>query len=148
MDPAVISATAAVLGSVVGGSASIVTAWFTQTTQSRRESVRAEIQKRELLYAEFIAECSKLAIHALGHSFEKAEVLIRVYALHNRIRLTSSDAVVEAASAAIMRIVELYFSPNVSAEGLREVVLVRKEDPLRPFSEACRDEFARLRAAV
>ena len=144
MDPALLSAMSAVLGSVVGGSASIATAWFTQNTQGRRESVRVEIQKRELLYADFIAECSRLAIDALDHSLEKAEILVKMYALHNRIRLTSSDDVVDAATRAIKRILEMYFAPNVTRAELQELALTMKEDPLRIFSEACRAELARL----
>src|SRR3954470_10630454 len=111
MDPAVISALSAVLGSVVGGSASIATAWFSQTSQGRRESLRSEIQKRETLYGEFIAECSKLVIDALDHTLSKPEILVNVYSLENRMRLTSSNAVVDAARAVIKRILELYFGP-------------------------------------
>jgi len=144
MDPAVISALSAVLGSVVGGSASITTAWFTQNTQARREAVRAEIQKRETLYADFIAECSRLAIDALSHSLEKAEILVKIYALHNRIRLTSSDEVIDAATHAIRRILELYFAPDVTKEELHEIAFNLKDDPLRIFSEASRVELAKL----
>lgn len=144
IEPAIISALSAVLGSIVGGSASIATAWFSQRTQAHREMIRAEVQKRELLYAEFIGECSKLAIDALGHSLEKAESLVKIYALHNRIRLESSDAVIAASSQAIRQIVELYYAPNKSKEDLREIALSMKEHPLRAFSDACRAELARL----
>lgn len=144
MDPTVVSAMSAVLGSLVGGSASIATAWFTQKTQGQRESVRADVKKRELLYADFIGECSRLAIDALDHSLEKAEILVKLYSLHNRIRLSSSDPVVDAASHAIRRVLELYFGPNVTKEELQELVLTMKEDPLRIFSEACRYELARI----
>jgi hypothetical protein len=65
MDPALVSALSAILGSLVGGSATIATAWITQKTQSKRESAGAEIRKRELLYTEFIDECSKLAIDTI-----------------------------------------------------------------------------------
>lgn len=37
MDTALITALAAVMGSVVGGSATVATAWISQTTQSKRE---------------------------------------------------------------------------------------------------------------
>ena len=70
MDPSIVSALSAVLGSLVGGSATIATAWVTQKTQSRRELAAAEIRKRELLYTEFIDECSKLAIDALDHTLD------------------------------------------------------------------------------
>src|SRR5262249_5338727 len=101
------------MGSVVGGTASIATAWFSQTTQSRRERTRAEIEKREALYAEFIAESSRLAIDALDHTLDQPETLVRAYALQNRIRLTSSDAVVAATEHVFKHIVERYFAPNM-----------------------------------
>jgi len=145
MDPAVISALSAVFGSVVGGSASIATAWFSQTTQARRESVRNEIQKREGLYGEFISECSKLVIDALDHTLSKPEVLVNVYALENRMRLTSSNAVVDAARAVIQRIVELYFGPNKTIDELRTLDLSSYDDPLKVFSDACRNELSALR---
>ena len=148
MDPAVIGALSAVLGSIVGGSASITTAWFTQKTQGRREVVRAEIQKREILYTDFIAECSRLSIDALGHTLEHAETLVKIYALHNRIRLSSSDAVIDAASRAIKRILKLYFGPNVTKEELRELTLTMQEDPLKVFSETCRVELAKLQCSA
>jgi hypothetical protein len=144
MDPAVIGALSAVLGWVVGGSASITTAWFTQSTQGRRESVRAEIQKRETLYADFIGECSGLAIDALSHSLEKVEILVKIYALHNRIRLASSDEVIDAATLAIRRILELSFAPDATKEELHEIAFNLKDDPLRIFSEACRVELSKL----
>lgn len=56
MDPAIVSATAAVFGSLVGSSATVATAWVTQRSRSRRELIRAEISKRETLYGEFISE--------------------------------------------------------------------------------------------
>ena len=68
MDTAIVSALSAVLGSAVGGSATLATAWITQKTQSRREAVGAEIRKRERLYGEFIEEGSKLAVDALDRS--------------------------------------------------------------------------------
>jgi len=41
MDPAIVSAMAAVLGSLVGGSATVATAWITQRTLSKREVIGA-----------------------------------------------------------------------------------------------------------
>jgi hypothetical protein len=144
MEPAVVSALSAVLGSVVGGSASIASAWFTQHSQGRREVVRAEVSKRESLYADFIAECSRLVADALGHSLEQADILVKVYSLENRIRLVASEAVVEAAAHAIRRILELYFEPNVSKADLRTLTNGMKPDALKEFSAACRRELADL----
>ena len=144
MEPGLVGALSAVLGSVVGGSASIATAWFTSKTQGRREVVRAEIKKRETLYAKFISECSKLAIDALDHTLDNAESLVNAYALQNRIRVTSSDAVVDAAALAIKYILQRYHSPNITKEELQVLVLSVNDDPLKVFSEACRDELAKL----
>ena len=50
MDAAIVSAMAAVFGSLVGGSATVATAWVTQRTLSKRELISAEIHARETLY--------------------------------------------------------------------------------------------------
>jgi hypothetical protein len=55
MDSAIVSAMAAVLGTLVGGSATVATAWITQKTTSKRELVQDEMHKRETLYGEFTA---------------------------------------------------------------------------------------------
>ena len=54
MDAAIVSAMAAVFGSLVGGSATVATAWITQNTLNKRELIGAEIRKREKLYGKFI----------------------------------------------------------------------------------------------
>lgn len=145
MNTAIISALAAILGSVVGGTATIVTAWLTQRFQSRREFARTEAQKKEALYGEFIAECSKLLIDSLDHNLDKPDLLVQVYALINRIRLTSSDAVVAAAESAVQRIVERYSLPNLSPEEIRTIAARHAaEDPLKAFSEACRADLRQL----
>jgi hypothetical protein len=61
-----------VFGSLVGGSASLATAWITQNTLNRRELMGAEIRKREMLYGEFIHECSKLITDSLTHTLVAA----------------------------------------------------------------------------
>jgi hypothetical protein len=150
LDTSIVSALSAVLGSVVGGSASIASAWFTQRTQGRRELIRTEIQRKERLYANFISECSKLAIDSLEHTVDNPELFINVYSLQNRIRLTSSPNVVDAGTRAIKLIVERYFGPNLSKDELRALTLSMREedDPLKLFSEACRRELAELQYSV
>ena len=146
MDSSMVSALSAVMGSVVGGSASIATAWFTQRTQGRRERINTEILKRETLYAEFISECSKLFVDSLDHTLDKPERIVQVYAIQNRIRLRSSEAVVEAGAEVIRRILQRYFGPNMTAQQLQEYALTLsdREDPLKVFAEACRKELGGL----
>ena len=144
MDPAALSALAAILGSAVGGSATMATAWLTQRTQGRREHVEAEIRKREQLYVEFITEGAKLTVEALDHQLKGAERLSLLYSIQNRIRLRSSEEVLAAADRTVTRILERYFGPNLSPDELRQTVLERSDDPLKDFSEACRRELRML----
>jgi len=145
LDSSLVSGLSAVCGSLVGGGASIATAWFTQKAQSRREAVHAEIRRRELVYTEFISECSKVAIDALDHTLDSPSGLVQVYGLLNRIRLASSDSVVSAAEQSIKAILERYFQPHISIADLRAMVMAsHPADPLQGFSEACRHELRAL----
>ena len=147
MDAAVLSAVSAVVGSIIGLSASAATSWVSQRTQSRRQAIGAEIKKREALYAEFITECSRLAIDALDHSLESPDKILNIYALQNRIRLCASDSVVAATEQVIAWIGEQYMKENLAPGELSELVLTafhdpeKRDDPLKPFSEACRHEL-------
>ena len=141
MDRALLSALAAILGSLVGASATIATAWLTQRTQARRAAVEAEIRKREALYGEFIAEGSKVLIDALDHKLDDPEKLYNLYAILNRIRLLASDEVLAAADRATTAILERYFQPNLSPEEMQQLMLTRPHDPLKEFGEVCRLEL-------
>jgi hypothetical protein len=144
MDPAVLSALSAILGSTVGASATIATAWLTQRTQGRRASIEAEVRKREALYGEFISEGSKLLIDSLDHQLDHPDRLYALYAVLNRIRLVSSDEVLAVADLTATRIIERYYRPNLSAEEMRQLVLSRADDPLKEFGDVCRVELQRF----
>ncbi len=47
----------------------------------RREVVGAETRKRESLYGEFIAECSKLLVDALDHALDNPDKLLLICTL-------------------------------------------------------------------
>ena len=84
-----------------------------------------------------------MVVDALDHTLESPSVLIQVYGLLNRIRLTSSDSVVKAAENSVQKIVEQYFQPKISIAELRANTQIQP-DPLRDFSEACRYELREL----
>ena len=148
METSVISAMSGVLGSLVGGSATVATTWVTQRTLGKRKLLRVEIERREALYGDFICECSARVLDAFDHQLEKPEILLNTYALLNRIRLCASDAVLAEAQRIVHFIAEQYFSPNLSVEELRNLSRSRDEDPLQPFGEACRRELKPMRTAV
>jgi hypothetical protein len=148
MDTTIITAMAGVLGSLVGGSATVAATWVTQRTLSKRELLRADIRRREALYGEFISECSARIIESFERTLEKPETLLHVYELLNRIRLCASDAVLAQAEATLRFITEQYFSPNLSVGEMRKLVRTGTSDPLKPFGEACRVELKSVRAAL
>jgi hypothetical protein len=148
MDTTLVSAMSGVLGSLVGGSASVATAWISQRTLNRRELVREELRRREALYGEFIGESAKLVMDAFAHTLEKPETLLSFYALLNRIRLCASDEVLAEAEHLLTRITEQYFSAHLSVEEIRELVRSENADPLAAFGEACRLELKSMRGRV
>jgi hypothetical protein len=154
MDTGVLGGMSALVGSIVGLSASVATSWVAQHTQARRNAIDAEKRKREALYAEFITECSKLAVDALDHSLEHPDKILTIYALQNRIRLCASESVITAADQAIQWIGKQYMKENLAPGELRQLVLTafhdpeKRDDPLQPFSETCRRELASLYGAI
>jgi hypothetical protein len=148
MDTTLITALSGVLGSLVGASATAATTWITQRNASKRELLMAESSRREKLYGEFIGECSKLLIDAMTHTLDKPETLLTAYALINRIRLSASAPVLAEADHLLRRITDQYFCDNLSVEQVREIARSEEADPLRPFGEACRAEFASINARL
>jgi hypothetical protein len=138
MDSSILTAMAGVLGSLVGGSATVATTWVTQKTQS----------KREALYGEFIAECAKFLMDSFTHTLDVPEKLLPLYALVNRIRLCASQPVLAEAEHLLARITEQYFSRNLSLEEIRSLTRSEDADPLKAFGAACRAELKAIRAAV
>src|SRR6476660_4775231 len=147
MDTTILSAMSAVLGSLVGGSATVATAWITQRTLNRRRLFAAEISRRQTLYGAFINECSARALDSFEHTLDKSERLLSLYALLNRIRICASDKVLSEAERAVTSITEQYFSPNLSLDQLHSMVRDgARSDPLRSFAEACRAEVRSMPA--
>lgn len=148
MDTALVGALSAVMGSLVGGSASVATTWMAQKTLNRREVLREELRKREALYGEFIGECAKLFMDAFTHELDKPETLLPVLALINRIRLCSSRKVLAEAERLLGRITDQYFAKNMTVGELRKLANTEQADPLSAFGEACRAELKSLRGGM
>ena len=148
MDASLVTAMSGVLGSLVGGSATVATTWVAQRTASKRELIQGDIAKREVLYGEFIAECAKLIVDAYTHRLEKPEAMISLYALINRIRLRGSQPVLAEAEHLLRYITERYFARNLGVEELRALTRSADADPIKAFGEACRTELRSIRAKV
>jgi hypothetical protein len=141
MDAAYISAFAALAGSAIGGLTSFATSWTTLQTQARAQRLAAEREARAALFGRFLDEAAKLYSDALQNRRDDITATIGIYALINRIRLISSPQVVEAADTVARIIVDAYLAPNITMEEMRANWIDRHVDPLRDFSEACRQEL-------
>jgi hypothetical protein len=148
MDTAWISAFSAVMGSLVGAFTSFVTTYANQRAQYKRDFLSRQFSQRETLYAEFINESARLTIDSLEHQMENPGSLVTIYALANRIRLSSSEEVVQAALSSIETIVEAYRRPTMTAEQIRQGAYLELKDPVKEFGEACRNELKRLYRAA
>jgi len=143
-DSTVVAATAAALGSLVGGVASIATTWITQRTQIIRAESEWKLRERESLYKDFITEASRLAVDAVAHSLKQPDQLMALYGILSCIRLMSGEEVVRQGEACCRRIVELYGQPNLTTDQIRAAVEAHDVDgidPLKEFSTACRNEL-------
>ncbi len=146
MDPAYVSAFAALAGSAIGGLTSLGASWLTQRTQVRAQHLAHDIARREDLYKDFIEEASTLYADALEHDKADTSKLVRLYALVSRMRVTSPPAVIESADRVMRTIIATFLGPNITFRDLSETLTNKQAiDPLREFSEACREELRNLK---
>jgi hypothetical protein len=104
--------------------------------------VRAtEKRQRQTLHKLFIDEASRLCGDALEHNNPQVVELVRIYALVSRMRVLSSPPVIEAANKIVRKIVDTYLEPNKTFLEVHELLRRDAMDPLREFSETCRQEL-------
>ena len=144
MDAAYISAFAALGGALIGGLTSFAASWVTQRTQAKAQQLSHKLTRREELYKDFIEEASKLYADSLVHETPDVSQLIRLYAMISMMRALSPTTIVQNADKVARMIVNTYLAPNKTFPELRDMVNSGAMDPLRDFSEACREEFQRL----
>jgi len=140
MNSGLIAALAAIAGSFVGAMGSVVGTLITQRHQDRRDVLAKRIIRREALYSDFIGESARLLVDSLEFNMTNPQKLIPVYALLSRIRLSSSQRVLEAAEKVIKLILTRYQQPNLTAEQIQSRA-VQGENPLREFGDVCRIEL-------
>jgi hypothetical protein len=147
MDAAILSASAALVGSLIGGVSTFAASWVTQRRLLRIQTRAQHATQRQALYSDFILEASKRLTEAWSHQAEGPEVIAGLYSVLGRMRLISSDLVIKSAEDVIDHVVAAYADPNRTFDEFRQQVLKSREqaDPLRDFTEACRHELTVLR---
>jgi hypothetical protein len=144
INPSLLSPISALLGALIGGSASIAAAVYTQRSHDRLQRVAGEVAKREAVYADFIMIASNILIYALTHDdFTPNGDEQRLIGLINRMRLFAPTNVVSGAEAVLKAIVEIALKPSVELRQLANDALSRSRfpDPLLAFSELCRSDL-------
>jgi hypothetical protein len=139
----IITALAAIAGSLVGALGSAVGTWITARHQDRRDLLGKQIARREVLYSDFIGESARLLVDAMQYNVSDLQKLVPVYALLSRIRLSSSEPVLQTAEQVIKTIVNTYPQPNLTADQI-ESQAVSGQNPLTQFSDTCRTELESL----
>ena len=143
MDTSIVTALAALGGSVIGGTASIAAAYLAQRNQGRRDRLLREQEVRERLYADFIRVAADRYADSLDHSLDNPGALIELFSLVGRIHLFSTEDVLRAARAVESHLIESYNRPAVdpiSALAPRDQIAA----PLWAFTDACRRERATI----
>ena len=143
----VITALAAIAGSLVGALGSAIGTWITARHQDRRDLLGKQFARREALYSDFIGESARLLVDAMQHNASELKTMLPVYALLGRIRLSSSEPVLQEAEEVIRMILSTYPEPNLTAEQI-ESHAVNGRDPLRQFSDTCRRELDSLQGQL
>jgi hypothetical protein len=143
MNSGLITALAAISGSLVGALSSAIGTSIVQKHQDRRDLVAKMIVRREALYSDLIAESARLLVDASQQNVGDPQKLIPVYALLSRIRLSSSPRVLGTAEEVIKTILNAYEQPNLTPQQI-QTRAVNGEDPLRQFSDTCRVELDSL----
>lgn len=147
IDIAVLTPAAALLG----GSASLIAAIYTQRTQHRLNRVTAEITRRETVYADFVMSASHLFLNA--HILD--EIALngdeqRLVGLLNRMRLFAPQEVLVCAEAVLKTLLNTYLKPRVELRQLAIEALAEgpRLDPLLPFSLVCRNDLDQVRNSM
>ena len=150
MDTTYLSALAALTGTAVGGLTSFFSTWLAQNAQFKAQLFLHDKGRRQELYRDFVDEASQLYIDALTNDQPNLSKTITLYALVSRMRVISSTKVIEEAEKVARVILETYTKPNKTFSELRDMAhdMAHEQslDPLRRFSESCREELQRVAA--
>jgi len=146
MNISLISGFAALTGAAIGGLTSAVAAWFSQREMAQAQWFAVETSRRQDIYREFIEAAAKCYIDALQHGNPDYPGLVALYAKISRMRVLSSDEVVERAEWVAQKIMDTYAEPDKNFTDLRNMARGHAIDLLHDFSKACRAEYEGRRA--
>lgn len=110
----IVPALAALAGTAVGGFTIVIAGLLSHRLQVRAQRFAHENNRRQVLYREFVEEASKRYIDALQHDIADVSDLVGLYPKLGRMRVLSSDAVVNCADEIAKKILDSYLEPDKS----------------------------------
>src|SRR5262245_54515143 len=122
MQPAYVTALAALAGSLIGGLTSMGASWLSQSFEFRAQALTQDLNRRRELYKSFIEEAAKCYADAYEHDKAEVSTLVNLYALVSRMRVLSSSKVVESADAVVRVIIETYLAPKKTFRDVVEIL--------------------------
>lgn len=144
MSPTIISALAALGGSILGAFALVFSSYVLQVGTTRRHAMDRNIALRQKLYSKFIRSAARLHADAMTRSEFDMKEIAELYSLLGRIRLIASETVAVASDETVKAIIQRYGEANVTLEDVRTAALASNLDPLQQFSVACRNELQKI----
>ena len=148
IDPALLTPLSALVGALIGGTASLIAAIYTHRSAERLRRVASEIAKRETVYADFLMHSSNLLLRA----YTTDDLVLtgeeqHLVGLINRMRIFAPAEVVGTADAVLKAIVEISLKPSVALRQLAKEALSKnpEPDPLVTFSLVCRADLENVR---
>jgi hypothetical protein len=151
IEPSLLTPVALAFGALLGASASMATAVYTQRHQDRYQRAIRELNKREDVYAAFTACASALLIKA----HVRDDITLdgdeqKLVGLINRMRLFAPSPVIAAAEDVLKTLIEVSLRPAVEPEQFVRAALsgTPDPDPFRTFSLVCRADLDGLHRTV
>jgi hypothetical protein len=138
---------AALAGAALGGFTSFASSWTTLHAQMKAQRLASSRSSRQELYKQFIEEASRTYVDALVHDKLDVSGLVGIYSLISKMRVLSSQKVIESAARIAILITDTYFQPNKTPTELQAMMHDGGVDPLLDFSDVCRQELETDRLA-
>jgi hypothetical protein len=141
MDTSYVTVVAALGGAALGGFTSFATSWTTLRVQMRANKKASSTSRRQELYKQFIEDASRVYGDALTHEKLELTGLIGLYAHISRMRVLSTQTVIENAIKVVQVITDAYKQPNKTPDEVDDMIRNGRVDLLQGFSDACRAEL-------
>lgn len=143
MDTALVTATAALGGSVVGGLASGTATWLSQRTQLKADNRARQISYREELFRDFIIAATKAYDQAVMTDKPDIQDFIPMFGMINRMQVICAPRTIASAQKVVRATLETFFQPNKTFAEI--LAMMQREgtvpSPFSEFAEVAREEL-------